>query len=84
MTTHERLEPSVVKQITQENERIVGDRHVTPKLILKDPNLRRMNIVATHIEEVHGRGPLGSEWAQLVAQHTKAIQDGEIDLEDLI
>lgn len=84
MTIHERLEPEEVREIVGENDRLIGDRIITPELIKSDENIRRMNIVATHIEEAHGRGVLGSEWSQLVAQHTKALKNGEVDLEDLI
>lgn len=84
MTEHAYLEQEEVQKIIKENSKFVGDRRITPALILKDKNLRRMNIVATHIEEVHERGVLGSQWSQLVAQHHKALADGKIDLEDLI
>ena len=84
MTNHERLEPEEVQKIVKENDRLIGNRRITLTLIQSNPNLRRMNIVANHIKEVHGQGVLGSEWPQLVAQHTKALKTSEIDLEDLI
>lgn len=84
MSLHEWLESHEVEKIIKSNNQIIGDRRITPQLILTDSDIKRMNIVAAHIEEVHKRGPLGSGWAQLVAQHTRALEKGEIDLEDLI